>query len=70
MLWNTQIPHLKWVPSLAAQNTGLHNHTNPAKGVALNCSVLRTGPQFISYENRSTGIYTYVYEYKSNRLTP
>ena len=31
-----------------------------AKGVALNCSVLRTGPQFISYENRSTGIYTYI----------
>eukprot|EP01044_Picomonas_judraskeda_P002927 COSAG03_NODE_225_length_10336_cov_715.603888_10_plen_58_part_00 len=26
LLRNTQIPHLKWVPSLAAQNTGLHNH--------------------------------------------
>ena len=44
-------PSPKWVPSLAAQNTGLHNHTNPAKGVALNCSVHRTGSQFISYEN-------------------
>ena len=55
-------PSPKWVPSLAAQNTGLHNHTNPAKGVALNCSVHRTSPQFISYENRSTGIYTYDYD--------
>eukprot|EP01044_Picomonas_judraskeda_P036772 COSAG03_NODE_16382_length_403_cov_2.098684_1_plen_39_part_10 len=27
-------PSPKWVPSLAAQNTGLHNHTNPAKGEA------------------------------------
>ena len=34
-------PSPEWVPSLAAQNTGLHNHTNPAKGVALNCSVHR-----------------------------
>ena len=47
-MWNTQIPDLSGCQAWQHRTQGFIIHTNPAKGVAVNRSALRTVPQLIS----------------------